>query len=89
MLDFLNGANSMAAAVAGLFFFRFWRQTADRLFASFALAFWLFALNWAALSFTRPEYEFRPLIYLLRLVAFALIIAAIVDKNRTRKSALR
>lgn len=29
--------------VAGLFFLRFWRASPDRLFASFAAAFWLLA----------------------------------------------
>ena len=86
MIDFLNGANMVASAVASLFFFRFWRQTADSLFASFALAFALLALNWAALAVVPPEYEFRPLVYLLRLAAFALIIAAIVEKNRGKPS---
>jgi hypothetical protein len=86
MVDFLNGANMVACAVASLFFVRFWRQTADPLFASFALAFGLFALHWAALAVTPREYEFRPLIYLLRLVAFALIIGAIVVKNRGKPS---
>jgi len=85
MLDFLTGANATAALVAGLFFLRFWRQTADRLFASFAFAFWLLSLQWLLLGLTAPDYELRPLLYGIRLVAFALIIGAIVDKNRVRK----
>jgi hypothetical protein len=82
MIDFLNGANAMASAVAGLFFLRFWRQTRDRLFANFAAAFWLLGLNWFALALTSPAFEFRPFIYLIRLVAFGLILGAIVEKNR-------
>ncbi len=86
MTDFLNGANLMGAAIAALFFLRFWRQTGDRLFASFALAFTLLSVNWLALSLTSPDYEFRPLLYLIRLAAFVLIIAAIIDKNRLKRT---
>lgn len=86
MADFLNGANVMGTAVAALFFLRFWRQTGDRLFASFALAFALLGANWLALSLTSPDYELRPLLYLIRLAAFVLIIAAIIDKNRVKKT---
>ncbi len=84
VLDMLNGANVMASFAAGLFFLRFWRQSADRLFLAFALAFWLLALNWLALAFVGPEHEARTYLYILRLIAFLLIIAAIVDKNRKR-----
>ena len=85
MLDFLTGATATCAAVAGLFFFRFWRQTADRLFASFAIAFWLFGVHWLCLAIAGPDYEFRPLLYGIRLVASGLIIGAIVEKNRMMK----
>jgi hypothetical protein len=86
MIEFLSGVNAMAAGVAGLFFVRFWRQTEDPLFARFALAFWLLGLNWVALAATSPEQEFRPLLFVMRLVAFVLIIGAIVDKNRVKRS---
>jgi hypothetical protein len=84
MIDFLNGANATGAALVGLFFYRFWRQTGDGLFSSFALAFWLLSLNWLALGLTSADYEFRPFLYLPRLAAFSLIIAAIVEKNRKK-----
>ena len=41
---FLAGAASMGFAVAALFFLRFWRDTRDSLFLSFAIAFLLLAL---------------------------------------------
>lgn len=85
MIDFVTGANCALAMVAGLFFFRFWRQTTDRLFAAFAVAFWLLGAHWLALALTAPDQEFRPLLYLLRLLAFTLIIAAIVEKNRSKR----
>lgn len=81
MNDVVLGAVIMAATTVGLFFFRFWRQTRDRLFAMFALAFWVLAVNWLALAVVGTS-ELRPMLYAVRLVAFSLIIVAIVDKNR-------
>ena len=82
---FLLGALVMGCFVAGLFFLRFWRKTRDRLFAIFALAFWLMGVNWLALSFTDPQAEFRPALYLIRLLAFVLILFAILEKNRASR----
>ena len=79
---FLLGALVMGCFIAGLFFLRFWRKTRDRLFVIFALAFWLMGVNWLALSFTDPQAEFRPALYLIRLLAFVLILYAILEKNR-------
>jgi len=78
---FLAGALTLGYAVLGLFFLRFWRRTRDSLFASFAIAFALLALNTVAATLAGPD-EFRHAsIYLLRLAAFGLIIAAIIRKN--------
>jgi hypothetical protein len=85
MVDFMNGLNVMACGVITLFFLRFWRQTGERLFAGFAAGFALLACSWIALAVTDPVHEFRPLLYSIRLLAFGLIIAAIVDKNRSKK----
>jgi hypothetical protein len=78
--QFLWGALTMAAAIAGLIFLRSWKLTRDRLFLFFSMAFWVFALNWLALAATSVESQH--FVYLLRLLGFALIIVAIVDKNR-------
>lgn len=45
MDNFLIGMIAMALVTAGLFFLRFWRDTGDRLFLIFAIAFWLLALT--------------------------------------------
>lgn len=83
---FLLGGVVMGCLVAGLFFLRFWRKTHDRLFMIFALAFWILGLNWLLLAMTGPVGEAqRALFYILRLVAFILIIFAIIDKNRTTR----
>ena len=86
MNNFLTGAIMMGYAVAGLLFLRFWRETRDRLFAIFAIAFWLLAINRLAFIFTEEANEGRSYIYMIRLIAFILILIAIVDKNRSRSS---
>jgi uncharacterized membrane protein len=81
---FLRGALVMGCAVAGLFFVRFYRQTRDRLFGLFAAAFWVLGLNWVVLAFYRVAQESRHYTFVVRLVAFLIILFAIVDKNRER-----
>jgi hypothetical protein len=77
------GAIAMGFGVAGLFFLRFWRETGDRLFALFALAFLTLAANRVGLSLSgRGDREEH---YWVRFLAFALILAAVWDKNRSRK----
>ena len=78
------GAIAMAYGVAGLFFLRFWKETRDRLFAIFALAFWLLGLVRVALAFTGHTSEAATWLYWVRLLSYLLILAAIVDKNRSR-----
>jgi amino acid transporter len=81
----VSGAMVMGYLVAGLFFLRFWRDTRDRLFAIFAGAFWLLALQRALLTVSARADggEGSVWLYGLRLLAFLLILAAIIDKNRS------
>ena len=83
MAEFLSGVIFAGALTAALFFLRFWRQTSDRLFAIFALAFGLFAGSRLLLAVLDESNEARTWVYVLRLVTFLLIIAAVVDKNRS------
>lgn len=82
LFHFLSGALTFGFAVCGLFFLRFWRRTGDRLFAAFALAFWLLGLVQALLALTEIPVEERSFLYLIRLLAFVLILVAIWFKNR-------
>ncbi|MYN07945.1 DUF5985 family protein [Pseudoduganella aquatica] len=78
----LSGAIVMAALVAALFFLRFWRQTRDRFFLYFAVAFMLEALHrllWALAPLGDAD---APLYYLIRLASYVLILVAIINKNR-------
>ena len=79
---FLSGAVTMGFAIAGVFFLRFWRRSRDPLFLAFAVAFALLGLNQALLIIAPVPTEERSLLYLLRLLAFTIIIGAIVRKNR-------
>jgi hypothetical protein len=80
--DFVSGATMAAALVIAVIFFRYWRQTRDRLFLGFALGFAVFAASRLILAFMDEDDEGRIFVYGLRLLAFLLILAAIVDKNR-------
>ena len=82
LYDFLSGAVAAGFLVAALFFLRFWRRTRDGLFLAFAVAFLLLGLAQALLSVANVPVEERSWIYLFRLAAFALILIAIVRKNR-------
>ena len=79
---FVSGAIALGFFAIGLFFLSFWRRTHDRLFARFAAAFFLLAIERIILVLVSPEYEFRPYLYFVRLAAFLTIIAAIVARNR-------
>jgi hypothetical protein len=82
MFSFLSGAITMGFLVAGLFFLRFWRRTGELLFAAFALAFWLLGVAQALLALSVAPVEERSWLYLLRLAAFALILASVWRANR-------
>ena len=81
MLNFVFGLITMGYIVAGLFFLKFWQRSRDPLFAIFAVAFWLLALNQAIVVVFEVPREEQSWAYLLRLAAFILIIVAIVYKN--------
>ena len=82
MFYLLSGLVIAGDLVAALFFLKFWRRSADTLFAILSAAFLLLALGQALLALTNVPVEERSWIYLLRLAAFILIILGIVHKNR-------
>jgi hypothetical protein len=84
MNSLILGAVSMASLVAALFFLKFWRQTQDHLFVFFSLAFAVDAVTRVVLGLSQVSNEDEPIFYLGRLVTFALILVAIVRKNRAR-----
>jgi hypothetical protein len=84
--EFVSGATMATSLVIAVIFFRYWRQTHDRLFLGFALGFAVFAGSRLILAFLDEDDEGRIFVYGLRLLAFLLILAAIVDKNLRRTS---
>jgi uncharacterized membrane protein HdeD (DUF308 family) len=79
---FLLGVIVTASLTAAGFFWRFYRQTRDHLFFAFACAFAIEGINRTAFLLVDKPSEGSPIIYLVRLVAFLLILGAIVSKNR-------
>lgn len=86
IFDFLSGMITAGFLVAGLFFLRFWRRTHDSLFLSFAIAFGLLGLGQAVQALANIPQEERAYIFLIRLVAFSVILVAIVRKNRSARN---
>ncbi len=83
---FLIGVIATASMASGVFFLKFWRNTRDKLFLAFALAFIIEAINrTAVLTLPQPN-EGRPAIYIVRCLAFLLIVAGIINKNRQART---
>jgi hypothetical protein len=77
----LLGAITMACFTITLFFLRFWKTTRDRFFLYFAISFGMEGSNRIMLGLIDYSNEQEPLFYVLRLIAFLLIIWAVIDKN--------
>lgn len=86
MGNFVSGMITAGYLIAGLFFAKFWTRSRDLLFACFAAAFWLLALNQFLLAASAIPREEIGLTYLLRLLAFSLLAIAIAYKNAGARS---
>lgn len=86
MYVLLSGVTCALALVAAMAFLRTYVRTADRFFIFFSAAFAIFGLTqlWLGIA-DAPELN-RPFAYVPRLVAFLLILIAILDKNRLARS---
>jgi hypothetical protein len=85
MDNLLTGAITMASLVITLIFLRFWRNTGDRFFLYFSLSFLIEGLH-RLYSALNNNAEDSPLHYLIRLLAYGLILCAILEKNLPRKT---
>jgi hypothetical protein len=79
---FLLGIIVTCSFVAAGFFTKFWRATRDFLFLGFAAAFFLEGLNRAAFLILDKPSGGSAFIYIIRLLSYLLILAAIAIKNR-------
>ena len=86
IVSFVQGAVAMGCGVAGMFFLRFWRRSGDRLFFHFAAAFWVLAVSYVLLGTAVVATEWRVSVFVIRLLAFCLILYAVFDKNRPSRS---
>jgi hypothetical protein len=81
MTSFLSGMITSGFLIAALFFFRFWRRTSDSLFVIFGISFLLFAIGQSiSVSFDFLQDD-KTLVYVVRLIGFALLLVAIARKN--------
>lgn len=81
MRFFMAGLLTMGYAVTALFFLRYWKRSGERLFVFFAIAFALLAVQRLGLAFlTIIDADW---LYALRLLAFLLLLAGILEKNRS------
>jgi hypothetical protein len=81
LTGFLIGVIATSSIIASVYFLKFWKQTHDQLFLAFAVSFIVEGLNRVAVLFVEKPNEGSPLIYIVRLFAFLLILAAILKKN--------
>lgn len=79
------GAIVMASFIISLFFLRFWKSTKDKFFLYFSLSFALEGFGRILLGLTEYPADREPYIYLFRLVAFSIILYAIIEKNLRSK----
>ena len=87
LYDFLGGAVAMGFAIAALMFLKFWRRTREGLFLAFSGSFLLLAVTQALLTLSGIPTEERSWLFLLRLLAFLLILAAMWWQNRRGRDA--
>lgn len=86
MYQFLSGALVVMSLVPALFFWASWRRSGDRFFLLFSLAFAILGVERLIMGIKNLPESPNVAMYLIRLAGFALIIAAIVDKNRSSKT---
>lgn len=82
MKELVSGALVAMYFVAALFFLRFWRKTSDALFSYFSIAFAILAVQRLLIAAIGEDSEYNPWFYLLRLLAFLVILTGIWQKNR-------
>lgn len=82
----LSGGIATLSIIAGVFFLRYWRSSRDRFFLYFAASFLIEGVNRFVLYLTVGLQEDAPAYYIVRLIAYGLIVFAIVSKNRERRT---
>ena len=81
MTELFTGAITMGSLVIALFFLRFWRDSRDRFVLYFALSLFIEGVHRLYSALHDAGGEDSPLHYLIRLLAYGLILWAILEKN--------
>jgi hypothetical protein len=82
MHEFFAGLYVAFSLVATVFLMKFWRDSRDSLFVKFAAALLLLALERVMLvGVSVTDEDGSNIVFVLRLIAFSLIIWAMIDKN--------
>lgn len=89
MNDIMVGAIAMASLVISMVFMRYWRNTGDRFFLWFALSFAIEGAHRIYSAMARTMAEDGALHYVIRVVAYGLILWAIYEKNWPRRKTKR
>lgn len=82
----LYGALIAMCMLAALFFLRYWQLSKDRFFIWFACAFATFGVSWVVFVYDVGVSEHTYYVYVIRLLGFLQILAAILLKNRNAPS---
>ncbi|MFL5318551.1 MAG: DUF5985 family protein [Myxococcaceae bacterium] len=82
LCNHLWSATGTLFAVAAVVFGRFYRDTKDRFFLLFSIGFLTLGAQYWFLALYRVPDESQHWLYVVRLIAFAFIVIAVVDKNR-------
>ena len=86
LYTFLSGAAALGFLSCALFFLRFWKRTREQLFLAFSLSFALLGVGQSVVSLAQIPTEEKGALYLIRLLAFLIILVAIYRKNRPSRS---
>jgi hypothetical protein len=92
--SFLSGVTMATFVAAGFFFWKFYRASGDRFFFHFAIACWLIGSERVVGAFVQETLQsvrasldgIGTYLYIIRLIAFALILMAVIRKNRTKST---
>lgn len=87
---FFSGIAAVTFAISGLLFLKFWKVSGDSFFKHLCAAFWMMAMERVVGLATyvldpseAGQAHTRTWIYLIRLLAFSLILIAVIQKNRS------
>jgi len=89
LATFLDGGRVVFCVMIALSFARLGRRTDERLYHAFAIAFVLLAIGATMIGLRVALGDYSVLVFVPRLLAFVLIILAIVDKNRRGRASTR